>query len=353
MSHRTWIGAAVAGLGLALGSGAASGDGARDAADATPVLERPWQEAVISVRDLDAAARLFREIGGWETVARGAMRRSELDHWGLPSTAAGEYLLIRAPRSEHGHLRFVRFIGVAQQPIRVGARAWDTGGYFSLMLRARDLDRVYADALALGWHAESEPVRFEFPPSVLANVVLKGPDGLNIALYERLEPELDAFWNFERLSQPFNAMQMVADIERADRFFHGGLGMPHFWSGDYLDPEPGPNNFGLPQNLVTEAPRRTRILEGDPGSEIGRLEVMQFAGLDGRDLSDRADAPNLGILAVRYRVDDLDTARARLDGRGIEPLRGPDPVEATELGDTRMLTLRSPDGALVQIYTAD
>ena len=333
----------------------AAGAGEREEADADAravdaVLDRPWQEAVISVRDLDAASRLFRDVGGWEVVSRGAMRRSELDHWGLPDSAAGEYLLIRAPGSTFGHLRFVRFIGVEQTPVRVGARAWDTGGYFSLMLRARDLDRVYADALAIGWHSESEPVRFDFAPSVLANVVLKGPDGINVALYERLEPPLDAFWDFERLSQPFNAMQMVADIERADRFFHDGLGMTHFWSGDFLDPAPGPNNFGLPQNLVTEIPRRTRILEADPGSEIGRLELMQFAGLDGRDLSARADAPNLGILAVRYEVADIRALPARLADRGIDTLRGPHDVEIEAIGETTMVTVQAPDGALVQLY---
>ena len=319
------------------------------AANDGSLLDAPWQEAVISVRDLDAAARLFIEVGGFEALARGQLPGEELAYWRLGEGVGGDFLLLRAPHSDHGFLRLVRFDGVEQRPIRVGARAWDSGGYFSLMMRAHDLDAVYNDALALGWMAESEPVRFEFGPSVLANVVLKGPDGINIALYERLAPPLDPFWQFERLSQPFNAMQMVADIDATDAFFTEVLGMQHFWAGDYLDPAPGPNNFGLPQNLATAIPRRTRILEPRSG-ETGRLELMQFVGLDGRDLSARAQPPNLGILSVRYPVADADVTLGRIEAAGGQAWRGPADVNLPPYGQVRLFALRAPNGAIVEIF---
>jgi len=314
------------------------------------ILERPWQEAVLSVRDLDKAARFFIEVGGFETVSRGPMEASELAYWQLDPKVSAEHLLLRAPGTDHAYLRFVRFDGAEQVAVRIGARAWDTGGYFSLMMRAKGLDEVYADAMKLGWAAESEPVRFDFPPSVLANVVLKGPDGINIALYERLTPPLEPFWDFERLSQPFNAMQMVADIEPADAFFTELLGMDYFWADDFLDPEPGPNNFGLPQNLTTEIPRRTRILSAVEG-ETGRLELMQFVGLDGRDLSDRAAPPNLGILSVRYEVADADAAYARFTARGGQAWRAPATVTVLPYGRLRMFAVRAPDGAIVELWS--
>jgi len=315
-----------------------------------PLLSEPWQEALISVRDPDHAARFFIEVGEFELVARGALDDREIEYWQLDPGVDADFLLLKAPGADHGFLRFVRFKGAEQIPVRVGARAWDTGGYFSLMMRAHGLDAVYADALALGWMAESEPVRFEFPPSVLANVVLKGPDGINVALYERLQPALDASWQFGRVSQPFNAMQMVADIERADAFFKDLLGMQHFWAGDYLDPEPGPNNFGLPQNLTTKIPRRTRILQPRPG-ETGRLELMQFEGLDGRDLSERAQPPNLGILSIRYPVADVDAALAMIEAAGGSAWRGPADVELAPYGRVRLLAVRAPDGAIVEMFS--
>ena len=319
---------------------------------ADELLSAPWREALISVRNPDEAARFFMEVGGFEVVDRGTLDVREIRYWQIDDSPNAEFLLLRAPGTDHGFLRFVRFIGVSQLPIRVGARAWDTGGYFSLMMRARGLDAVYADALALGWMAESEPVRFDFPPSVLGNVVLKGPDGINIALYERHEPPLDAFWQFERLSQPFNAMQMVADIEPADEFFTQVLGMEHFWAGDFVDPVAGPNNFGLPQNLTTEIPRRTRILQPQPG-ESGRLELMQFVGLDGRDLSERAQPPNLGILSVRYPVPDLDAALERIEAAGGAAWRGPASLDLPPYGTVRMLAVRAPDGAIVELFAPE
>ncbi len=318
-----------------------------EASDA--LLSAPWREALISVRDLDHSARLFVELGAYEVLARGAMDARELAYWQLEASAGAQFLLLRAPGTDHGFLRFVRFNGVRQVPIRVGARAWDTGGYFSLMLRVKGLAAFYDEALELGWMAESEPVRFDFPPSVLANVVLKGPDGINLALYERLAPPLDEFWQFERLSQPFNAMQMVADIERADAFFTTVLGLQHFWAGDFLDPAPGPNNFGLPHNLTTEIPRRTRILQARPG-ETGRLELMQFAGLDGRDLAERAQPPQLGILSVRYPVPDLARARARIEAAGGTVWRGPATVDLAPYGPVQIMAVRAPDGAIVELF---
>ncbi len=340
--NRAWVWIVAAILTLAAPGQAVPANG--------PVLSEPWREALLSVRDPQQAARLFIDIGGFEVIAEGRMDHQEINYWQLSGEVTGDFLLLRAPGTDHGFLRFVRFNDVGQRPVRVGARAWDTGGYFSLMMRARELDAVYADALALGWLAESEPVQFVFPPSVLGNVVLKGPDGINIALYERLEPSLDAFWQFERLSQPFNAMQMVADIEHADAFFTDVLGMEHFWAGDFLDPEPGPNNFGLPQNLTTEIPRRTRILQARPG-ETGRLELMQFAGLDGRELGERAQPPNLGILSVRYPVPDIDAARARIEAAGAAVWRGPAVLELPPYGAVNILALRAPDGAIVELFS--
>lgn len=335
-------------IGVVLGLGLMALPSSRSLA-ADPVLSAPWREALISVRNPDEAARFFIEVGGFEVIARGQVDNREIAYWRLGEGVDGDFLLLKAPGTDHGFLRFVRFNAVQQTPVRVGARAWDSGGYFSLMMRARGLEAVYADALALGWMAESEPVRFDFSPSVLGNVVLKGPDGINIALYERHEPPLDAFWQFERLSQPFNAMQMVADIEPADEFFTQVLGMEHFWAGDFIDPVAGPNNFGLPQNLTTEIARRTRILQPQPG-ESGRLELMQFVGLDGRDLSDRAQPPNLGILSIRYPVPDLDAALEKIQAAGGEAWRGPATLNLPPYGPVRMLAVRAPDGAIVELF---
>ena len=108
------------------------------------VTDRPWQEAVVSVRDIDVTARFFREIGGYEEKWQGPIDPAEALAWQLPDGASGESLLLGPAGQDTGLLRLVRFDQAGrQEPMRPGARAWDTGCYFSLMIRMKDMQAIY------------------------------------------------------------------------------------------------------------------------------------------------------------------------------------------------------------------
>lgn len=322
---------------------------------APQVLRAPWQEAAISVRNFDPIFTFLTQSGGYEEVARGDLSPEQMRHWRLGKDVSASFVLLRAPGSDHGYIRLIDFDGVEQKPIRVGARAWDTGGFFSIMMRGKGLDSIYDEAIALGFQAESEPIRFEFnptdgsPPSDLKNVVIKAPDGANFAIYERLSPALSPFWEFERLSQPFNAMQMVSSTAISEGFYREELGLRSFWDADFIDPEPGYNNFGLPQNLTIEIPRRTRILWPQPG-ETGRLETMEFVGLRGRNLAERAEYPNLGIISVSYPVDDVGRAFDQIIASGALPKYKLSIFDWPPYGKVRTFSLQSPDGAIIDVF---
>ncbi len=160
---------------------------AANAAPGAPTIG-PWTEAVISVTDIPAATRLFRDVGGWRVTHRGKVSREELDYWRLPTAVSARFERLCAPGTSTGCLRFIRFSGAAQRPIRLAARAWDTGGIFSIMVRSDNVQHVFDRAIAMGWWAESEPIRFRFGASDLSNVVLTGPHGINLALYQRHSP---------------------------------------------------------------------------------------------------------------------------------------------------------------------
>ncbi|MEM9288017.1 MAG: hypothetical protein AAGA36_06745 [Pseudomonadota bacterium] len=319
------------------------------------IVSAPWKEATISVRRFDPIRSFLIDVGKYEPVAQGIVSKTQLEYWRLPPEAAAEFLLLRAPRTDHGYIRLVRFTGVEQTPIRIGARAWDPGGYFSLMFRVKDIDRVFEKAAALGFQGESEPIRFVFDsgdgslPSDLGNVVIKAPDGINFALYERNSPPLSDYWDFEVLSQPFNAMQMVEHADISYGFFREELGFKAFYSDDFIDPVPSYNNFGLPQNLTTEIPRRTRILWPKPG-ETGRLELMEFVGLEGRNFRRRAAPPNIGILSVSYPVLDADLAFDLFRDAGGLPKYALRTFELQPYGTVAMFTAEAPDGALVNVF---
>lgn len=317
---------------------------------ADPVTTQVWQEAVVSVTNLERTARFFREIGGYETKWQGPLDRGELAAFGLPDSASGEALLLGPAGANTGLVRLVRFDNAGKRvPMRPGSRPWDTGCYFSLMARVKDMQAVYDDAIAMGWWTETPITYLEFGESKLNVVIFKGPDGLQVQGYERLSPPLpDAVGEFERMTRPFNIMQMVRDRDVAYDFFSRTLGFATFYNGSpYVAKEPEYMPLGIPYNLTTSVRYRAGIVFPVPG-EFGRMEMIEVMDLDGRDYSDRCQAPNLGILAVRFEVEDLDELAATLAQRGQQPGDKAVTLKLAPYGTFEVLNVTTPDGALIQ-----
>lgn len=305
---------------------------------------------MVSVAEFEPATRLFRHAGHWRLVRSGAVDRAELTYWRLPEEAGGAFELWCAPQSDKGCIRFVRFSGVAQQPIRPGARAWDTGGIYSIMMRSDDIPALYDQALALGWWAESPPIRFQFGTSDLRNVVLQGPHGINIALYERIAPDFTAF-PVGRISQGFNSMRMVRDRPASRDFYRDALGFEVLFDADSEPSEPAFSNFGIPYNLTPQIIRAAAALQPSLPGETGRVEVMQITGFTGRDHAANASPPNLGILSVRYPVRDLDGFRAMLEAREVPIVYSAEDVAIDGVGTVDLFAIRDPDGSLTEFYS--
>ncbi|MEO0577033.1 MAG: hypothetical protein AAF004_16380, partial [Pseudomonadota bacterium] len=205
------------------------------------VTQSVWQEVVVSVTDIERSAAFFTQIGGYEEKWRGTMSASERDAWGVPSGASADVLLLGQDNRNEGFVRLVRFDNAGRKvPTRPGARAWDTGCYFSIMVRMKDMPSIYDDAIEMGWWTETPIVNLSFGDSFLNVVVFKGPDGVQVQGYERLSlPIPAAFPEFDRFSGPFNMMQMVRDKEVSYAFYTEVLGFETFYNGKpYVDETP-------------------------------------------------------------------------------------------------------------------
>lgn len=333
---------------LALVAGAAHP--ARAAERAADFGVQPWSEVVVSVADLEESAAWLVNDGGWHAVARGSVSREELAYWGLPAVVTGAFLKICAPEADTGCIRYVRFDGAKKQrPIRLAARPWDTGGIFSIMLRSDNVQAMFDAAIARGWWAESPPYAFSFGGSDLVNVVIRGPHGVNYALYERAAPPFAGF-PVGRLSQAFNTMRMVRDQPLALAFFRDRLGFAVLFDAPFTDPEARANNFSVPANLATTLVRRAAVAQPVLPGEAGRIEVMQFEGFAGRDLSAYASPPNWGIISVRYPVSRLDDYRRNLEANGVRPAHDARGVPVDGLGTVDLVAVRDPDGSLTEFY---
>ncbi|MFN2098511.1 VOC family protein [Altererythrobacter sp. MF3-039] len=311
----------------------------------------PWTEAIASVSDFEPATRLFREVGDWQLRLSGEMDESELRYWKLSEEASGRFELWCAPKADTGCIRFVRLSGVEQKPIRIGARAWDTGGIYSVMVRSDNIPDLFARALKLGWWSESEPVRFQFGTSDLRNIVLVGPHGINLAVYERISPDFADF-PVGRISQAFNSMRMVRDRHVSERFYSETLGFDTLFSGNSEPADPTPSNFGIPLNYTPDIKRGAAALQPSLPGETGRVEVMQIEGFTGADHADRASLPNLGHISVRYPVRDLDGYRAELESKGLTAAYEAKGVRIDGLGPVDLFAIRDPDGNITEFYRA-
>lgn len=308
----------------------------------------PWQEAVISVREFEPSTRLFVKAGQWQIVAKGKVERGELDYWKLPKVAKATYQLLCAPQTTTGCIRFVRLTGVKQRPIRLAVRAWDTGGIYSVMVRSDNVQALFDAALEMGWWAESQPVRFTFGTSDLRNVVLSGPDGVNVAVYERITPAFAAF-PVGRMSQAFNSMRMVRDKPASRGFYEEQLGFSVLFDSGYEPSDPTPSNFSIPLNYTPTVKRDAAALQPLPG-ETGRVEVMQLTGFTGLDMAEYAHMPNLGIISVRYPVTGLAAYRAQIVARGVGIEYEAKAARLGGIGVVNLIGVRDSDGNITEFY---
>lgn len=324
--------------------------------DATLDLDGGWKEAITLVSDLEHWCQLAEVVCGWTLGHRGPVDPRVLSRWGLPDHSTGEEALFHCGEEAQGFIRFVQLSEVGQQQrIRTGAMPWDTGGIFSLMVRSKDLNTVFEAALAHGWSSVADPVSFQYNGLTLANVILRGPDGVSFGMYERVEPPLEGWDHITRMSQPFNCMQIVRNRDATRDFHRDALGFSAFVDNDSRKTEPQISNFGIPINITTQYETKAAIMHprGVLDAKVrdnGRVELIEWNGLEGRDLADRATPPNLGHMGLRWVVSDLNAAAKRIIGAGYALETQISSATLKPYGDVQMLSVRTPDGVLYEIF---
>lgn len=304
-----------------------------------------WQEAVLSVTDLDRWIDDLHALGGWTVRHRGMVHRSLLDYWDLPASVTAEEVVLFAPEEDHRWLRLIRFEGAPQLAIRASAQPWDTGGLFSLLIRTDDIESVYQTALQRGWGSHNEVDVMRFEDIVTLNVVLRGPDGINFGVYEFVSGGEDGRPPMTRFGMPFTSQQIVRSVEASRAFYADSLG----WSATYNgETRLAINQFGMPDNYKGWVPKYVSLIEAVP-QQWGQLELVQWTIFQGRDVSSLAKPPNIGPTALRWCVPDLEKYLPNQDTKISSVVFEPSTVKLEPFGEVSMLTIRSPDGALIEI----
>jgi catechol 2,3-dioxygenase-like lactoylglutathione lyase family enzyme len=307
-------------------------------------------EVVVSVSHPGRAAGFARAAGWtqrWAGTAAGELRAA----WGLKPHVTITEEVLGAPGSNVGLLRFSRIEGVTQGPIRpLDAAPWDTGGLWLVYTRAANDDDASAALAAGGWPTVRGVHGFDFGDLAVREVHHRGPDGLTLSVIEQQKPALDL--PATGLTAAFNAAILVRDFDAARRFFVDALGWQPWMEVDWDGDNPGLALLAEP--AAFEGVRRVRTVIVHPtGENLGSVELIAFEGAPaGRDFADRARPPNLGALALRFAVPDLDALLARLAGHGVHPARRPVTLDLPPWGRVRLAPVQSPDGAWLEFFQA-
>ncbi len=308
-----------------------------------------WHEVIVSVDDIERWTAFWTDTNGWELVHEGPLA-TDVYAGGDGEPLSGREAVLRSPGSSAGYVRLIRFDKTAGQ-IRPNAQSWDTGGWFDFNVRVTDIQRKAAEMLALGWHGYSDPVEFEFGPFVVREWLAKGPDGVVIAMIERVRPPLDGWPEFDDVSRVFNATQVVADFDASVAFYREVLGFQPYLEHEGPSRAAGPNVLGLPHNLTTEIPRRVVILHPEK-LNLGSVEILAFDGAAGRDFGAATAAPRRGILALRFPGDDLPALRRRLRESSAQYVGEIERVTLPPYGDVQRLIVRGPAGEQLEFVSS-
>lgn len=307
-------------------------------------------EVVLSTYDIDRAAEALVEVGGFRRVNLPDADHGHWDVWHLPAACTRMSQALLLPENgTRGALRLVCFHGIERERIRPAARSWDTGGIFDVDVFSRDARAAWRELRKFGWSAFGEPVDYEMGEFDVTQVIATGPDGLVVAIIEpHRPPSFDL--PFGAMSRLFNSTQMVRDMDAALAFYCGTLGWIHLVDLTIDDSvEPGADVLGLPMPAARTARRKVAIVHPD-GSNDGSVELIEIVGWEGRDFSERAVAPNVGLLALRLPVPSVADYAAAIKERGGTLYAEPCRLEIAPIGEVPFFSVRAPDGAILEFY---
>lgn len=305
-------------------------------------------EAVFIVADINKSKDFYVNTVGWDVLAGGRLSPTQLKTWLLAENVTGEYCLVAEPNSQGGYIRLVQLGNVKQEYIRANSQIWDTGGIFDVNVRVKnsfELSRLLHDK---SWFGVNEPVEMQFGPFKVYEWLAKSHDGITHALIERLDPPLQDDQQVALFSQLINSSFIVKDHQQEKAFFENILGFESVIDQAGTFDEAKSNVFGMPFELVQQTPSELTLLSPD-GGRFGTIELASFPQLTGNDFSNRAKAPNLGIVSLRFPVKNLDSLVHHLIQNNVNILSDCK-MELMPYGPARIILIQSPAGNWLEFF---
>ncbi|APG61640.1 hypothetical protein LPB140_00945 [Sphingorhabdus lutea] len=310
-------------------------------------IKSGFQEIILTTRNPQIWIKFLTTQAGWELKSTAKMG-DELNLWELPNSAKGTAYLLSNKGEDKGYIRLVHLDKVRQEQIRSDDRPWDIGGIFDMNMRVKNLYALREKMIADGWIGESPPIQYVFGPFEVIEWIARGPDGVRIAMIERIKPNLEGWPNLVKMSRVFNSTSIVKDMDKSRQFYENILCMkPYLLSNKPSDSE-GPNVLGLPHNMATKISRNVAILHPQ-GTNDGSIELLQFEGAEGSDFSKQAKPYNFGLSAYRFAVDDIAVSHNFLMQNYMVTSQIIN-INIAPYGRVRIFGFFTPDGIWIELF---
>ncbi len=265
----------------------------------------PWSHLVVGVADLSIVLDLWVNEFGFEVVQRKSGNDSGFAGlWDLEAHDIVDQALVRSPGLNSGMVHFVQFNN-PDEPVRKGAEVFDCCPK-NLDIFVDDLPQKFAHFSKKGWQFRSDNFSEVKTDSgiVFREIHIPSHDDINIVLLQIVGES--RVYNPRGFAGIGPAISVVPDAQLEAEFYQATLGL-HLAYENYLDGPEIEKMVGLP----TGAGLDIKIL-GHPEIDCGRLELVAYRGVQGKNLYPKAKPKALGFLSMFFKAPSLSAIRERL-----------------------------------------
>ena len=265
----------------------------------------------VGVADLQLVFDLWVDRFGLETVAQRSGPDPDLARlWGISAEQITAQALLRTPGAETGWLHFVQFAN-PDAPVRADAAPADLGPK-NLDVNCTDMPARHASLEAAGYGFRSAISEYHVADIHAREVQMPGHDETNIVLIEILSDGFAMKYSPAGYCALTSFVVIVPDTKIEANFYTDLFGldelMHHRISGPGIE-----EVVGLPRGSVLDM-----RLMGREQNFFGRVELIEYEGLEGQNRFRMAQPPALGALHCAFALNSLDKFIERAAKMNVE-----------------------------------
>jgi catechol 2,3-dioxygenase-like lactoylglutathione lyase family enzyme len=293
----------------------------------------------ISVADLDAALKYYRDYAGLAVQADEQLGKEELGVICKLAAGASARAVTLKNETQSTLVELVEF-KPSGNPIRHKVADYDIGLY-DIAFSIEGEGNLYKDLSRQGYRFVAPPYSYNPFGNKVREAILAFPDNMHIAHLERIpDPVVEKPVKFLRMA---DCAQIIPSMDEAVNFYCGTLGLDLQMRMD-LAP-------GL-VDTVLGLPRDTQIVMAfinRKDSAAVACEFMEIRAPKG-SVGEVAKPPNLGVYQITFKVDNLGEALDKVSAAGYGVFAGPTVIERKLWGRVKMTVVNGPGGTLVGLY---